>query len=158
MSSTLSMKPDSLAVQTIGLGKRFGTRSALDGVDLVVPRGVAFGFLGANGAGKTTLIRLLLGLAEPTAGSMRILGRDVPDGRAAALARVGAIIEEPRFHPHLTGRENLHVHAAARGPEAHGRIGASLERVGLAARADEKVKTCSLGMRQRLGVARCLLG
>src|SRR3954465_6236789 len=145
------------AIETAGLGKTFGARAALEHIDLVVPRGVAFGFLGANGAGKTTLIRLLLGLAQPTAGSMRILGHDLPDGRAAALARVGAIIEEPRFHPHLTGRENLRVHAAARDAAARGRIGASLARVGLAARADEKVKTYSLGMRQRLGVARCLL-
>src|ERR671925_748498 len=91
------------AIQTAGLGKRFGSRTALDGIDLEVPRGVAFGFLGANGAGKTTLIRLLLGLAEPSAGTMRLLGRDLPGDRAAALARVGAIIEEPRFHAHLTG-------------------------------------------------------
>jgi ABC-2 type transport system ATP-binding protein len=146
-----------LAIQTQGLGKRFGARAALDGVDLEVPRGVAFGFLGANGAGKTTLIRLLLGLAKPTSGTMRLLGRDLPSGSAEALARVGAIIEEPRFHPHLTGRENLHVHAAARDRAAHDRIDSALERVGLAARADEKVKTYSLGMRQRLGVARCLL-
>jgi ABC-2 type transport system ATP-binding protein len=147
----------SLAIETRGLGKRFGARSALAGVDLEVPRGVAFGFLGANGAGKTTLIRLLLGLANPTSGSMRMLGHDLPGGSAAALARVGAIIEEPRFHPHLTGRENLHVHAAARERPAHDRIDGALARVGLAARADEKVKTYSLGMRQRLGVARCLL-
>src|SRR3954447_10328906 len=146
-----------LAVQTIGLGKRFGSRAALDGVDLDVPRGVAFGFLGANGAGKTTLIRLLLGLAEPTGGSMRVLGRDISRDGAAALSRVGAIIEEPRFHPHLTGRENLHIHAAARERSSHERIDGALARVGLAARADDRVKTYSLGMRQRLGVARCLL-
>src|SRR5215213_7062923 len=157
MSSTPSMKPDSLAVQTIGLGKRFGTRSALDGVDLEVPRGVAFGFLGANGAGKTTLIRLLLGLAEPTAGRMHVLGRELPGGRAQALARVGAIIEEPRFHPHLSGRENLGLFAAARDRSAHARIDGALARVGLAARGDDRVKGYSLGMRQRLGVARCLL-
>jgi ABC-2 type transport system ATP-binding protein len=157
MLSTPSIDPDSLAVQTIGLGKRFGTRAALDGVDLEVPRGVAFGFLGANGAGKTTLIRLLLGLAEPTAGRMRLLGHDLPGGRAAALARVGAIIEEPRFHPHLSGRENLKVHAAARGGDARTRIDGALARVGLAARGDDRVKAYSLGMRQRLGVARCLL-
>jgi ABC-2 type transport system ATP-binding protein len=119
---------------------------------------VAFGFLGANGAGKTTLIRLLLGLARPTAGTIRVLGHELPDGRAAALARVGAIIEEPRFHPHLTGHENLAIHAAARDRAASGRIGPALARVGLSARADEKVKAYSLGMRQRLGVARCLLG
>jgi ABC-2 type transport system ATP-binding protein len=152
-----STSPNDLAIETRGLGKRFGSRAALDGVDLEVPRGVAFGFLGANGAGKTTLIRLLLGLAEPTAGHMRVLGRDLPGGRAQALARVGAIIEEPRFHPHLSGRENLHVHAAARDRSAHERVDGALERVGLAARADHRVKAYSLGMRQRLGVARCLL-
>jgi ABC-2 type transport system ATP-binding protein len=146
-----------LAVQTAGLGKRFGARAALDGVDLEVPRGVAFGFLGANGAGKTTLIRLLLGLAEPTAGTMRVLGHEVPRERAAALARVGAIIEEPRFHGHLTGRENLQIHAAARQRSSVARIDGALERVGLAARADDRVKAYSLGMRQRLGIARCLL-
>jgi ABC-2 type transport system ATP-binding protein len=157
MDSTAPIERPSLAVQTSGLGKRFGTQAALDGVDLEVPRGSAFGFLGPNGAGKTTLIRLLLGLAEPTAGSMRLLGRELPAQRAAALARVGAIIEEPRFHPHLTGRENLWVYAAARERSAHGRIDGALTRVGLAARADDRVKAYSLGMRQRLGIARGLL-
>jgi ABC-2 type transport system ATP-binding protein len=157
MDSTAPIDRPSLAVQTSGLGKRFGTQAALDGVDLEVPRGSAFGFLGPNGAGKTTLIRLLLGLAEPTAGSMRLLGRELPAQRAAALARVGAIIEEPRFHPHLTGRENLWVHAAARERSAHGRIDGALERAGLAARADDRVNAYSLGMRQRLGIARGLL-
>ena len=88
---------------------------------------------------------------------MRLLGRPVPDERAAALARVGAIVEEPRFHGHLTGRENLTVIAAAREPEAHDRIDGALARVGLSQRADERVKRYSLGMRQRLGVARSLL-
>jgi ABC-2 type transport system ATP-binding protein len=147
----------SLAIETHGLGKRFGTRAALESIDLEVPRGTAFGFLGRNGAGKTTLVRLLLGLAKPTSGTMRLLGHDLPGGRAAALARVGAIVEEPRFHPHLTGRENLHVHAAARDRAAHGRVPGALERVGLAARADDVVRGYSLGMRQRLGIARCLL-
>src|SRR3954453_4304237 len=123
------MNSTPLAIETRGLGKRFGERAAPDGIALQVPRGVAFGFLGANGAGKTTLIRLLLGLAEPTAGSMRVLGHELPSGRAAALARVGAIIEEPRFHPHLSGRENLRIHAAARGYDAFGRIDAALARV-----------------------------
>jgi ABC-2 type transport system ATP-binding protein len=152
-----SPSPASPAIQTQGLGKTFGARKALDAVDLDVPRGVAFGFLGANGAGKTTLIRLLLGLAEPTTGRAAVLGHALPDGRAAALARVGAIIEEPRFHPHLSGRENLHVHAAARDRSAHDRVEGALARVGLANRGGDKVKTYSLGMRQRLGVARCLL-
>ena len=145
------------AIEIHGVGKRFGDRAALQSIDLQVPRGCAFGFLGPNGAGKTTLIRLLLGLAKPTTGSMRLLGHDLPGGAAAALARVGAIIEEPRFHGHLTGRENLHVHAAAREAAAHGRVEGALARVGLANRAGDRVRTYSLGMRQRLGVARCLL-
>jgi len=143
-----------LAIHTQGLGKRFGDRAALESIDLEVPRGCAFGFLGPNGAGKTTLIRLLLGLARPSSGTIRLLGQD---NRSKALARVGAIIEEPRFHPHLTGRENLEIHAAARHKSAHGRIDGALQRVGLGRRADDKVRTYSLGMRQRLGVARCLL-
>ena len=146
-----------LAVKTTGLTKRFGERKALDGVDLEVPRGVAFGFLGPNGAGKTTIIRLLLGLAWPTSGSMSVLGHAVPEDRAGALAGVGAIVEEPRFYPFLTGRENLEVNAAARGGVAASRITDVLERVGLSARADERVSGYSLGMRQRLGIARCLL-
>src|SRR5213596_3993993 len=147
----------SYAVETSGLTKRFGDRVAVDNVDLRVPGGSAFGYLGPNGAGKTTLIRMLLGLTRATAGTMRLLGRPVPSERAAALARVGAIVEEPRFHRYLTGRENLSVVAAARERQAHGRIEGALDRVGLGERADERVSTYSLGMRQRLGVARALL-
>jgi ABC-2 type transport system ATP-binding protein len=146
-----------LAIETVGLTKRFGERAAIDGVDLRVPRGSAFGFLGPNGAGKTTMIRTLLGLTDATAGSMQLLGQPVPAQRGQALQRVGAIVEEPRFHMHLTGRENLRVVAAVRGPEVGERIAPALARVGLSERADEKVKRYSLGMRQRLGVARCLL-
>jgi ABC-type multidrug transport system ATPase subunit len=145
------------AVETRGLSKRFGTRLAVDAVDLTVPAGSAFGFLGPNGAGKTTLIRMLLGLTHATSGTMRLLGHEVPSGRAQALARVGAIVEEPRFHPNLSGRENLSLVAAVRDAAAYGRIGPALQRVGLSDRADDRVKGYSLGMRQRLGVARCLL-
>jgi ABC-2 type transport system ATP-binding protein len=146
-----------LAVESTGLVKRFGERAAIDRVDLRVPIGSAFGFLGPNGAGKTTMIRMLLGLTHASAGTMRLLGHPVPAERSVALARVGAIVEEPRFHPHLSGRENLKIIAAARGPQAFERIVPALRRVGLSDRADEKVKRYSLGMRQRLGVARCLL-
>jgi ABC-2 type transport system ATP-binding protein len=146
-----------LAIETTGLTKRFGERTALDGIDLSVPRGCAFGFLGPNGAGKTTIIRTLLGLTAANSGTMQILGRPVPLERAQALQRVGAIVEEPRFHMHLTGRQNLGVVAAVRGPEADARIAPALARVGLSERANEKVKSYSMGMRQRLGVARCLL-
>jgi ABC-2 type transport system ATP-binding protein len=145
------------AIETSGLTKRFGERAALDGIDLQVPRGVAFGFLGPNGAGKTTIIRTLLGLTQASAGSMRLLGYAVPAERGQALRRVGAIVEEPRFHMHLTGRENLSIVAAVRGPETLERIEPALARVGLSERAGQKVKSYSMGMRQRLGVARCLL-
>ena len=122
-----------------------------------MPRGSAFGYLGPNGAGKTTLIRTLLGLTKADGGTMSLLGIPVPHERREALAHVGAIVDEPRFHPHLTGRENLRLLAAARGGEANERIGPSLARVGLAERADDKVASYSMGMRQRLGVAACLL-
>jgi ABC-2 type transport system ATP-binding protein len=145
-------------VETHALTKRFGSRVAVDGVDLRIPRGSAFGYLGPNGAGKTTLIRMLLGLTPASSGTMQLRGLPVPERRAEALAGVGAIVEEPRFHPFLTGRENLEIVAAAREPAAHARIEGALDFVGLAARADERVKRYSLGMRQRLGVARALLG
>ncbi len=145
------------AIETKGVTKRFGARAAIDGVDLCVPRGSAFGFLGPNGAGKTTMIRMLLGLTHASAGTMHVLGRPVPAERGQALRRVGAIVEEPRFHPNLSGRENLRIIAAVRGPEVQARIAPALARVGLSERAEEKVKKYSLGMRQRLGVARCLL-
>jgi ABC-2 type transport system ATP-binding protein len=145
------------AIETAGLTKRFGARVAVDDVELRVPTGSAFGYLGPNGAGKTTLIRMLLGLTGTTAGTMSLLGRPLPDNRRAALARVGAIVEEPRFHGYLSGRENLVIVAAAREPEAHARIDDALARVGLTDRAGERVKRYSQGMRQRLGVARALL-
>jgi ABC-2 type transport system ATP-binding protein len=145
-------------IETDGLTKRFGSRTVVKDVDLRVPRGVAFGYLGPNGAGKTTLIRMLLGLTSATGGTMRVRGLAVPKHRAEALARVGAIVDEPRFHGHLTGRENLGIVAAGRGRASFRHIQPSLERVGLAERADHRVGTYSLGMRQRLGIARCLLG
>jgi ABC-2 type transport system ATP-binding protein len=145
------------AIETHNLTKRFAGRTAVDNVDLVVPAGVAFGFLGPNGAGKTTLIRTLLGLTEASSGEVHLLGLPQPAKRLEALAKVGAIVEEPRFHPHLTGWENLKVAAAARTREADGRIDGAIARVGLSNRAGDRVKTYSLGMRQRLGIARALL-
>ncbi|HLW94313.1 MAG TPA: ABC transporter ATP-binding protein [Solirubrobacteraceae bacterium] len=142
---------------TRGLTKRFGERVAVNDVHLEVPAGSAFGFLGPNGAGKTTMIRMLLGLTSISSGSASLLGQPIPRARAKALSRVGAIVEEPSFRKHLSGRENLEIVAAVRGPEAYPRIAPALERVGLAERADDRVSRYSLGMRQRLGVARCLL-
>jgi len=144
-------------IETHELTKRFGERTAVDRVSLSVPAGCAFGFLGHNGAGKTTTIRMLLGLTGADGGTMSLRGLPVPSRRGEALARVGAIVEEPSFHATMTGRENLRVLAAVRGPETFRRIDGSLARVGLADRADERVSRYSQGMRQRLGVARCLL-
>jgi ABC-2 type transport system ATP-binding protein len=158
MTATSVHNDSPWAVETRGLTKRFGDTVAVDGVDLRIPRGCAFGYLGPNGAGKTTLIRVLLGLTRADAGQMSLLGHAVPRHRDVALARVGAIVDEPRFHAHLTGRQNLQVLAAAREPAARQRIGPSLERVGIAHRGDDRVSKYSMGMRQRLGVAACLLG
>jgi ABC-2 type transport system ATP-binding protein len=144
-------------IVTHGLERRFGARVAVAGIDLIVPSACCFGLLGPNGAGKTTLIRLLLGLLEPSGGEATLLGHRLPEGRREALARVGALVEEPRFHGHLSGRENLLVHAAARDREAEGRIPDALERVRLSDRANDRVRGYSLGMRQRLAIARCLL-
>ncbi|HTX13440.1 MAG TPA: ABC transporter ATP-binding protein [Solirubrobacteraceae bacterium] len=145
------------AVEMHGLTKRFGARTAVDSVDLLVPRGSAFGYLGPNGAGKTTLIRVLLGLTKADSGTMSLLGLPVPAQRSLALARVGAIVDEPRFHSHLTGRENLKVLAAARGGEADKQMDRALERTRLTERADDMVSAYSMGMRQRLGLTACLL-
>jgi ABC-2 type transport system ATP-binding protein len=151
------MNTSQYIIETERLSKRFGDRPAVLDLDLAVPRGCAFGFLGHNGAGKTTLIRMLLGLTQPDTGRMWISGRPLPEERAEVLSGVGAIVEEPHFHGHLTGRENLRVIAAARGTQALSRIEGTLQRVGLADRGDDRVRTYSQGMRQRLGVARCLL-
>jgi ABC-2 type transport system ATP-binding protein len=124
--NTTSISP--FVVEAAGLTKRFGERTVVREVDLRVPRGAAFGYLGPNGAGKTTLIRMLLGLTPASGGSMRLLGLPVPQQRATALARVGAIVEEPKFHGHLTGRENLRIVAAARDRAAFARIDGALER------------------------------
>jgi ABC-type multidrug transport system ATPase subunit len=149
------------AVESAGLTKRFGRQVAVDAVDLAVPRGAVYGFLGPNGSGKTTTIRMLLGLVRPTAGGHSLLGERMPDGAASVLPRVGALVEGPAFHPYLTGRENLHrLDAADRtaDPASSGaRIGTALDRVGLTAAAGKRVRNYSLGMRQRLGLAAALL-
>jgi ABC-2 type transport system ATP-binding protein len=148
----------SAVLSTEAVSKRFGRRLAVDDVSLEIGPGQAFGFLGPNGAGKTTLIRMLVGLTRPSAGTVRLFGRPLDEDRAAILARVGAIVEEPRFHQHISARQNLRLSAAARGERAEDRVDVCLERCGLLDRADDRVREYSLGMRQRLGLARCLLG
>ena len=153
----MNVSSHEVAASTHNLGKRFGKRAALRDIDLVVPQGVAFGLLGPNGAGKTTLIRCLLGLTRSTTGTVQLMGHAVPAERAAALSRVGAVVEEPRFHDHLSGSDNLRIVSALLSDTATNRIPEVLDRVGLTERADDRVASYSLGMRQRLGIARCLL-
>jgi ABC-type multidrug transport system ATPase subunit len=150
------------AIQTEGLTKRFRSgQVAVDRIDLLVPRGSVYGFLGPNGSGKTTTIRMLLGLIAPTAGTLELLGRPIPRAAAEVLPRVGALVEGPAFHPHLSGRRNLaRLDAADRTSDpgtAVARIGSALERVGLTAAAGKRYRAYSLGMRQRLGIAAALL-
>jgi ABC-2 type transport system ATP-binding protein len=148
---------DAPPVTTRGLVKRYGEIVAVDHVDLTVESGDVFGYLGPNGAGKTTSLRMMLGLIRPTEGSVRLFGHDPLAEGAKALAGVAGFVEEPRFYPYLSGRRNLDIWAAHYGGEARSRIPAVLERVDLSERAGDKVKTYSLGMRQRLGVARALV-
>jgi len=148
---------DGAIIRLEGVTKRFGSKVAVDGVTIDVPRGRCLGWLGPNGSGKTTLIRCMLGLARTSSGTIEVRGQPMPSGSRLALERVGGIVEEPRFYPYLSGRGNLEVWAGFLGGDSRGRIDAALERVGLAANADRKVKAYSMGMRQRLGVARSLL-
>ena len=149
--------PGTLALATRGLRKSYGSRLALDGLDLSVPNGVVYGFLGANGAGKTTTMRLLTGLLHPDAGSIELLGQPFRRGDRQRLFDVGALIESPSFYPYLSGRKNLHALAAAGAPVPPGRIDELLELVGLRERSKDKVAGYSLGMKQRLGIAGALL-
>ncbi|MFE2182037.1 ABC transporter ATP-binding protein [Streptomyces sp. NPDC059455] len=157
-----STEGDDAAVETRGLTKRYrGGQLAVDALDLSVPRGSVFGFLGPNGSGKTTTIRMLMGLIEPTSGRARLLGEPMPRAARSVLPRVGALIEGPALYPFLTGRDNLLRYDAA-DPTADPRtraprVAAALDRVGLAAAAGKKARAYSLGMKQRLGLAAALL-
>jgi ABC-2 type transport system ATP-binding protein len=150
-----------LAIETHGLTKRFGSQTAVDGIDLAVPRGAVFGFLGPNGSGKTTTIRMLLGLAAPTSGAARVLGHEMPREGGRVLPRVGALVEGPGFYPYLSGVGNLdRLDSADRyaiGRTRSARVRAALDRVGLSSAGGKKVKAYSLGMKQRLGIANALL-
>ena len=151
-----------LALSSSGLTKQFrGGQLAVDGIDLAVPAGSVYGFLGPNGSGKTTTIRMLLGLIQPTAGSHDVLGLPMPSGQAQALPLVGSLVEGPAFYPQLSGRANLaRIDAADAAADPHtagARVGAALERVGLTAAAKKHYRAYSLGMKQRLAIAASLL-
>src|SRR3954449_1550557 len=149
-----------LVVETRGLRKVYRDRGrkvvAVDRLDLSVPRGGVHGFLGPNGSGKTTTIRMLLGLARPTDGEMRLFGEPVPKQLPSVIDRIGAVVEEPKFTPGFSGHRNLSLLARSIGIPAD-RVDAAIDRVGLTDRAKDRYKSSSLGMRQRLAIAATLL-
>ncbi|TCP56257.1 ABC-2 type transport system ATP-binding protein [Tamaricihabitans halophyticus] len=156
MTSTMTS-----AAYAKGLRKVYRGTVAVDNVDLDVPRGAVLGLLGPNGSGKTTTIRMLLGLVTPSAGTVELLGADMPSGAARVLPRVGALVEGPGFHPFLSGKENLRRVATAEptlsSAAIPGAVRDALDRVGLSGAANRKFRGYSLGMKQRLGLAAALL-
>jgi ABC-2 type transport system ATP-binding protein len=145
------------AIEARGLLKRYGHVTAVDNVDLTVRTGDVYGYLGPNGAGKTTSLRMLLGLIRPDAGDVKLFGRDPLLEGARALDGVAGFVEAPRFYPYLSGRKNLELVAALDGGDAAERIDDALATVDLTARASDKVRGYSHGMKQRLGIAGALL-
>jgi ABC-2 type transport system ATP-binding protein len=149
------------AIRTVGLTKSFGSHNAVDSIDLQVPRGSIFGFLGPNGSGKTTTIRALLGLINISAGDVSLLGYSIPSELGRALPKVGALVEGPAFYPYLSGRDNLiRFDSADRFADPStrsARVDAALAKVGLTQAEKKKVHAYSLGMKQRLGIANALL-
>jgi len=153
---------EGVAIATRGLTKRYRSgQVAVDGIDLDVPTGAVYGFLGPNGSGKTTTIRMLLGLVTPTAGARELLGQPMPRAAAEVLPRVGALVDGPAFHGFLSGRDNLArldaADATVVSRTSRRRTGDALDRVGLSAAAAKPYRSYSLGMRQRLGLAAALL-
>lgn len=144
-------------LETEDLTKRFGKRVAVDDLSMRVERGNIFGFLGQNGAGKSTTIRMALGLVRPTSGRVHLLGHDMAKQPLRALARTGAIVETPAFYESYSGLQNLRLLAAMSGGADQKRIDQVLDIVGLRARAQDKVRVYSHGMKQRLGIAQALL-
>jgi ABC-type multidrug transport system ATPase subunit len=145
-------------LQAFDLSKRFGNRWAVHDLNLSVPHGEIFGFLGPNGAGKSTTIRMFLSLIAPTAGRVELFGKPLHRHRAELLARVGGLVERADFYLYLSARRNLEIVAALIGRAASRTIDPVLNTVGLFDRAEDKVKTYSHGMKQRLGIAQALLG
>ncbi|MDR1840723.1 MAG: ATP-binding cassette domain-containing protein [Holophagales bacterium] len=143
------------AISSAGLTKRFGSRAAVDGIDLMIKAGRITGFLGPNGAGKTTTISLLLGLLKADSGDCQVLGRS--PGDLGVLRQIGALVESPSLYDHLTGTENLEITRLMRNlPKSD--IGRVLNLVGLTQDARRPVRIYSLGMKQRLGMALALMG
>jgi ABC-2 type transport system ATP-binding protein len=147
---------DAPPIEVRGLVKRYGDIVAVDDVDLTINPGDVFGYLGPNGAGKTTSLRMMLGLIRPSAGTVRLFGRD-PQLGVSALEGVAGFVEAPTFYPYLSGRTNLELFAALDDGDSAKRIDEVLDVVNLRGRAKDKVRGYSHGMRQRLGIASALL-
>ena len=152
-----SNKGNDIILRTSGLTKHFGTLEAVKNLNLEIHRGDVFGFLGPNGAGKSTTVGMILGLIEPTSGSVELFGRNFKDDPWGALRRIGAIIEEPAFYPYLSGWDNLESLAVSIGDIPKKKISEVLERVNLLERSGDRYSHYSMGMKQRLGIASTLL-
>ena len=148
---------DNVVLRTVNLCKNFGKLEAVKNLNLELRRGEVFGFLGPNGAGKSTTVGMILGLIQPTSGSIELFGKKQESSRWSALRRIGAIIEEPAFYPYLSGWDNLKVLATSIGGIPENRIAEVLERVNLLDRAKDAYGRYSMGMKQRLGIASTLL-
>ncbi|GCE26090.1 ABC transporter ATP-binding protein [Dictyobacter alpinus] len=152
-----AQRSDEVVLRINNLSKQYGQRMAVNNLSLELHKGDVFGFLGPNGAGKTTTIRMVLGLITPTSGDIQILGRDLSSHRATVLPRVGALIETPALYLYMSGRDNLRAVGSVLGGVSNHRIDEILELVGLTGRQKDRVRTYSLGMKQRLGIAVSLL-
>ncbi|MCZ8520904.1 MULTISPECIES: ABC transporter ATP-binding protein [Paenibacillus] len=144
-------------IRTTQVSKRYGTQKAVDGLNMLVKQGEIYGFLGQNGAGKTTTIRMLLGLIRPSEGEIEIFGESLSRKRREILRRIGSIVEFSGFYGNLTGGENLLINAKLMGVHTKNAIEEALEIVGLQDERKKRVGTYSLGMKQRLGIARSIL-
>nr|WP_254639379.1 ABC transporter ATP-binding protein [Cohnella sp. GbtcB17] len=144
-------------MKTSGLTKKYKTHTAVDGISLSLKKGEIYGFLGQNGAGKTTTIRMIMGLIKPTSGRIELFGKDAESSRKSAFERIGSMIEIPGFYTNLTAVENLDIHRRMMGMGNKESIEESLEQAGLLDARNKRVKNFSLGMKQRLGIARALL-
>ncbi|MBN8204029.1 ABC transporter ATP-binding protein [Bacillus sp. NTK034] len=151
----MSLKP---TVQLENVTKIIGKKTIIDNISFDIYPGEVFGFLGPNGAGKTTTIRMLVGLIKPTSGKIHICGFDVRKQFVQAMQRLGSIVENPELYKYLSGRDNLQMFARMLPDVDEERIQEVIDLVDLTARIDDQVRTYSLGMRQRLGIAQALLG
>jgi len=153
-----SLMDKKVMIEVKELSKSFGNKKVIDQLNMVVEEGDTFGFLGPNGSGKTTTIRMMLNLIYPDQGLIRLDGYDIRKDFYKAIEKVGAIVEVPKFHLYLSGRKNLELMANLMHGIPQKRIDEVLEAVGLSDRSDDKMRTYSLGMKQRLGIANALLG